>query len=336
MCASRELYEEIGRHSVARGCMQPLGPSTFPAPASSASGTSSSTSRIDPARRFRRLEDGSVLERQARLRRSQPRRRARARPRRRDRGCQDRDRAAAPRGALTRAPARHRRRQAIRLPALRRGRARRAHRAAPQEERPHRAPHAPLARASTRGPSRRSRRRSRSSARTRCGSAARTRSSTRATADLVVTVGGDGTLLAASHRVGTTPILGVNSAPASFGRLLLRREEGQGGRGDRASARRQLRAVELTRMAVMRNGEAVSTRVLNDALFCHRSPAATTRYIVTLGRRRGAEVERLLDRPCGGLDRGPALGGGKILPLPRTSFSSWCASLTRLRARSSS
>ena len=32
-------------------------------------------------------------------------------------------------------------------------------------------------------------------------------------ADLVVAVGGDGTLLAASHNVVDVPILGVNSAP---------------------------------------------------------------------------------------------------------------------------
>src|SRR6185436_12888830 len=32
-------------------------------------------------------------------------------------------------------------------------------------------------------------------------------------ASLVVTVGGDGTLLAASHHVGAIPILGVNSSP---------------------------------------------------------------------------------------------------------------------------
>ena len=32
-------------------------------------------------------------------------------------------------------------------------------------------------------------------------------------ASLVVTVGGDGTLLAASHHVGSIPILGVNSSP---------------------------------------------------------------------------------------------------------------------------
>ena len=31
--------------------------------------------------------------------------------------------------------------------------------------------------------------------------------------DLVVTIGGDGTLLAASHAIGDTPILGINSAP---------------------------------------------------------------------------------------------------------------------------
>ena len=34
-------------------------------------------------------------------------------------------------------------------------------------------------------------------------------------ASLVVTVGGDGTLLAASHHVGRAPILGVNSSPGS-------------------------------------------------------------------------------------------------------------------------
>src|SRR5262249_11350634 len=32
--------------------------------------------------------------------------------------------------------------------------------------------------------------------------------------DLVLTVGGDGTLLAASHQVADVPILGINSAPA--------------------------------------------------------------------------------------------------------------------------
>src|SRR5262249_19628501 len=34
-------------------------------------------------------------------------------------------------------------------------------------------------------------------------------------ASLIVTVGGDGTLLAASHHIGKTPILGVNSSPRS-------------------------------------------------------------------------------------------------------------------------
>src|SRR6185312_1433437 len=34
-------------------------------------------------------------------------------------------------------------------------------------------------------------------------------------AALVVTVGGDGTLLAASHNVESTPVLGINSAPGS-------------------------------------------------------------------------------------------------------------------------
>jgi NAD+ kinase len=56
--------------------------------------------------------------------------------------------------------------------------------------------------------------------------------------------------------------------------------------------------------------------VLNDALFCHRSPAATTRYILKLGK----VVE---EQKSSGFWIGPAAGstaaqrsaGGKILPL---------------------
>jgi NAD+ kinase len=135
-------------------------------------------------------------------------------------------------------------------------------------------------------------------------------------AELVIAVGGDGTLLAASHSVGRTPILGVNSAPRhsvgffcaatrkSFDELLERALSGR------------LRSLELTRMSVSVNGRVRSNRVLNEALYCHASPAATSRYI--LGHRRLREEQR-----SSGLWIGPAAGstaaqhsaGGRVLPL---------------------
>ena len=82
-----------------------------------------------------------------------------------------------------------------------------------------------------------------------------------------------------------------------------------------------MKAVHLSRMSVIRNGAPVSTRVLNDALFCHRSPAATTRYILKLGKL----VE---EQKSSGFWIGPAAGstaaqrsaGGKILPLASTDL----------------
>ncbi len=135
-------------------------------------------------------------------------------------------------------------------------------------------------------------------------------------ADLVVTVGGDGTLLAASHRVGTTPILGVNSAPSHSVGFFCSVKKGHVESALADALRGKMKAVELTRMSVIRNGVPVSTRVLNDALFCHRSPAATTRYIVKLGKL-------IEEQKSSGFWIGPAAGstaaqrsaGGKILPL---------------------
>jgi len=135
-------------------------------------------------------------------------------------------------------------------------------------------------------------------------------------AALVVTVGGDGTLLAASHQVGRTPILGVNSAPSHSVGFFCGVKKGHAAGAIERALEGKMRAVELTRMTVLLNGKPLSTRVLNDALFCHRSPAATARYIVTLGR----VVE---EQKSSGFWVGPAAGstaaqrsaGGKILPL---------------------
>ncbi len=137
-----------------------------------------------------------------------------------------------------------------------------------------------------------------------------------ADAVLVVAVGGDGTLLAASHNVAAVPILGVNSAPRhSVGFFCGARPSDLERTLDHA-LHGTVRSILLTRMAVSVNGRIRSTRVLNEALFCHASPAATSRYI--LHHRDRSEEQR-----SSGFWVGPAAGstaaqhsaGGKVLPL---------------------
>ncbi len=141
--------------------------------------------------------------------------------------------------------------------------------------------------------------------------------------DLVVTVGGDGTLLAASHGIGPgVPLLGVNSAPShSVGFFCGARKGHVLGTIEEALAG-TLRRAELTRMRVERNGERLHERVLNEALFCHMSPAATSRYILRLATAGGEPVLHE-EQKSSGLWIGPAAGstaaqrsaGGKVLPL---------------------
>lgn len=135
-------------------------------------------------------------------------------------------------------------------------------------------------------------------------------------AALVITVGGDGTLLAASHRVGRTPLLGVNSAPSHSVGFFCGVKMGQAKTVIPRALAGKMRAVELARMSVFVNDAVVSTRVLNDALFCHRSPAATSRYIVTLGRVvEEQKSSGFWIGPAAGSTAAQRSGGGKILPL---------------------
>ncbi|MDQ2644190.1 MAG: NAD(+)/NADH kinase [Myxococcota bacterium] len=135
-------------------------------------------------------------------------------------------------------------------------------------------------------------------------------------AALVVAVGGDGTLLAASNNLDAVPILGVNSAPrhsvgffcaakrSTFAALVTQALEGK------------LAGVTLTRMQVSVAGRVRASRILNDALFAHVSPAATSRYVVQLSSH--SEEQR-----SSGFWIGPAAGstaaqrsaGGRVQPL---------------------
>ncbi len=135
--------------------------------------------------------------------------------------------------------------------------------------------------------------------------------------DLIVTLGGDGTLLWASHLAGAeTPMLAINSAPdTSVGYFCA----GDGHDVDdvlAAALAGRLKTHRLCRMQVDLDDRVISTRVLNDVLYCHQSPAATSRYVI----RHGGEQERQMSS---GVWVGPAAGstaairsaGGKVLPI---------------------
>lgn len=134
--------------------------------------------------------------------------------------------------------------------------------------------------------------------------------------DLVITLGGDGTLLWASHLVGKQPMLAINTAPRdSIGFFC-------GGTKDTleeslaAAIRGELPARTLSRMMISLDDEVISKRVLNDVLFCHECPAATSRYLI-----RHRDVEE--DQRSSGVWVGPAAGstaaqrsaGGQVLPI---------------------
>jgi NAD+ kinase len=132
-------------------------------------------------------------------------------------------------------------------------------------------------------------------------------------ADLVVTLGGDGTLLSASHHVGKdTPLLGINSDPVfSVGHFCGATGETAEKLINRIYGGKGASLTEVTRMEILVGGRVVAKRILNEALFSHTCPAAMTR--LSLKDQKYA---------CSGVWIGTGAGstgaivsaGGKVLP----------------------
>jgi NAD+ kinase len=143
-----------------------------------------------------------------------------------------------------------------------------------------------------------------------------------ARADLVVTIGGDGTLLSASHQLPDgVPLLGINSAPEHSVGFFCGADKGNVADTLARALSGRLASTELTRMRLDLNGKCVHARILNEALVCHASPAATSRYILRIERKGGRAGEE--DQRSSGMWIGPAAGstaaqrsaGGRVLPL---------------------
>ena len=109
-----------------------------------------------------------------------------------------------------------------------------------------------------------------------------------ARADLVVTVGGDGTFLRAAMHVLDVPMVGVNSSPTySVGHYCgLEASELPSFMESLVAGGEEL--AWLPRIQGSIGGTPLPHMALNDMLFCQRCPAASSRYTL----RIGDEVER--------------------------------------------
>jgi NAD+ kinase len=153
-------------------------------------------------------------------------------------------------------------------------------------------------------------------------------------ARFVVTVGGDGTLLAASHWVTRAALLGVNSAPRSSVGYLTSTRRATVARDLARIAKGDLLPQAVSRIEVELDGKRLLP-ALNDVLVAHEQPAATSRYRLRLGRR--AEEHRSsglwVSTPTGST-AGIRSAGGQPMSLGERRLQFRARELYRVRGRS--
>ncbi|ETX00813.1 MAG: hypothetical protein ETSY1_09785 [Candidatus Entotheonella factor] len=134
--------------------------------------------------------------------------------------------------------------------------------------------------------------------------------------DLILSVGGDGTLLEVSRYAGNTPVLGVNSDPIRSTAFFCAADRTTIGERFGDLLNDTLTLLPLTRLQLAINDQVLPFYALNDLLIAHINPAAMAAYDLAIG----AESERqkssgIWISTAAGSTAGIRAAGGHVLPL---------------------
>lgn len=133
---------------------------------------------------------------------------------------------------------------------------------------------------------------------------------------IIVTVGGDGTILDASHFAQDNPIFGVNSDPErSVGSLCLATQKDFADLFD-ALLSGTLLVLPVARIGGTLDGKELPILALNEVLVAHSNPAAMSRYVIEVnGQKEEHKSSGVWIAAAMGSTGATLSAGGQVQPL---------------------
>jgi NAD kinase len=134
--------------------------------------------------------------------------------------------------------------------------------------------------------------------------------------DLVVVVGGDGTVLDVSHRVLDLPVLAFNSDPLRSIGYYTAASAAQAAGTVQALLEGRLDVCLVARLALTVDGVRFPYPCLNDILVANENPCMMSRYVLTAGQRSEKQASSgvWISTPAGST-AGIRSAGGTVMPL---------------------
>lgn len=134
--------------------------------------------------------------------------------------------------------------------------------------------------------------------------------------DVVIVVGGDGTVLDVSHSVKRKPLIAINSDPARSVGIFCACAADQAREAAHRVKEGNAIPTTLHRMRVTRNGEEFIYPALNDVLVANAHPAMMSRYQLTAGSNSEVHASSgmWISTPAGSTG-GIRSAGGTVLPI---------------------